>query len=144
VTDVVTAEPMTLHKTWLMADGSGKARLDKPRLLKKGYGKKGGVVRLWPDEEVSYGLCIAEGIETALTAAHGFTPVWATLDANNLASFPVLAGIEGLTVVVDHDRVGIDAFNTVGARWLTAGVEVRKWLSDENGSDINDWAGAAA
>lgn len=33
VTDAVTIEPMTLHRTWLAPDGSGKAEIDKPRLL---------------------------------------------------------------------------------------------------------------
>jgi putative DNA primase/helicase len=145
VTNAVTAEPMTLHRTWLMADGSGKARLDKPRLLKKGYSKKGGVVRLWPDEEVTYGLLIGEGLETCLTAAHGFTPAWATLDAGNLGTLPVLDGIDCLTIVADHDPDGLKAAETCGRRWTDDGCEVRIWRSPIEGSDFNDFvAGAAA
>jgi hypothetical protein len=135
---------MSLHRTWLAPDGSGKAPVEKPRLLLKGHDKAGGVVRLFPDDEVTSGLAIAEGIETALTAAHGFTPVWATIDAGNLAAFPVLDGIESLTVAIDHDKAGLDAFNGVAARWLAAGREVRQWLPPDYGADINDWAGAAA
>jgi hypothetical protein len=56
----------------------------------------------------------------------------------------MLPGIEALTVVVDHDRAGLDAFNAVAARWVAAGREVIEWLPPEHGKDINDWAGEAA
>jgi hypothetical protein len=144
VTDAVTGATISLHTTWLAPDGSGKAPIERPRLLAKGCRKAGGVVRLWPDEAVTTGLCITEGIETALSAAHGFRPVWACIDAGNLAEFPLLAGVETLTVVTDHDRAGIAAFNAVAARWLAAGREVRQWQPPELGQDLNDWLGAAA
>jgi putative DNA primase/helicase len=144
VTDAVTGVRISLHMTWIRPDGSGKADLPKPRLMFKGHRKHGGVVRLFPDEEVTTGLCIAEGIETGLTAAHGFTPVWALIDAGNLAEFPVLDGIESLTVALDHDKAGIAAFNAVAARWIAAGREVRQWQPPEHGMELNDWLGAAA
>ena len=99
---------MTVHRTWIRPDGT-KAPVDKPRLLWPGLPKLGGVVRLWPDDEVTLGLCVAEGIETALTAARGFGLAWACLDAGNLAALPVLDGIEALTIVADHDPAGIAA-----------------------------------
>jgi putative DNA primase/helicase len=142
VTHAVTAEPMTLHKTWLMADGSGKARLDKPRLLKGGYPKKGGVIRLWPDEEVTYGLAIAEGIETALSAGQLFTPVWSCIDAGNLSTLPVLDAIQSLTIVVDHDEQGILAANECGRRWAEDGAEVVLWVPPTEGQDLNDYLGS--
>ncbi len=49
--------------------------------------KKGGVIRLWPDVEVTIGLALAEGIETALSAAIAFTPIWSTVDKDNLSDF---------------------------------------------------------
>jgi putative DNA primase/helicase len=48
VTHAISGAPLTLHQTWLKADGSGKADLAKPRLLLKGLSRRGGVVRLWP------------------------------------------------------------------------------------------------
>ena len=33
-------------------------------MLCKGHRKAGGVIRLWPDDEVTDGLAVAEGIET--------------------------------------------------------------------------------
>jgi hypothetical protein len=145
VTHAVTAEPMTLHTTWLTVDGTGKARLDKPRLLKSGYPKKGGVVRLWPDEEVNLGLAVAEGIETALAAAVGFAPIWSCIDASNLGTLPVLDGIDCLTIVADHDPTGLKAAEACGRRWAEDGCEVRIWRSPVQGEDFNDFlAGAAA
>src|SRR3712207_7002433 len=107
---------MTLHRTWLHPDGSGKAKLERPRLLKSGYPKKGGVVRLWPDDEVSYGLLVGEGIETVLTAAHGFVPAWSCLDAGNLSTLPILEGIDCITIVADHDPDGLRAADECGRR----------------------------
>jgi hypothetical protein len=144
VTDVLSGAAISLHTTWLAPDGSGKAPIERPRLLAQGCRKAGGVVRLFPDEDVNTGLCIAEGIETAMVAARGFAPAWATIDAGNLATFPVLDGIESLTVAVDHDKAGLVAFNAVAARWLAAGREVRQWQPPEHGMDLNDWLGAAA
>ena len=142
VTDIRDARQyLSLHRTWIAADGSGnKAQVDPPRLLLKGHRKSGGCIRLWPDDGVTLGLGIAEGIESALTLARGFTPLWATIDASNLAAFPVLPGIEALTVAVDHDTAGLKGFKMVAERWHAAGREVRKVLVRSPGADLNDWA----
>lgn len=152
VTDPVSVKPMSLHRTWLAPDGSGKAPLDRPRLFWPGTRKLGGVCRLWPDEEVTLGLCVAEGLETALGAARGFGLAWATIDAGNLADLPVLAGIDALTIIADHDppnpktgwRAGLAAANACAERWLRAGCEVRIWLAPREGEDFNDLARGAA
>jgi putative DNA primase/helicase len=140
VTDAVTGEPLTLHRTWLRPDGLGKAAIDRPRLLLKGHQKRGGVVRLWPDTEVTIGLCMAEGIETALAAARAFGSAWATIDAGNLAVFPVLEGLEAVTIVADHDRAGLDAARKCAARWSATGREVRIWQAEEENTDFADIA----
>ena len=84
VTDAITREPISLHRTWIKGNGC-KADIEKPRLLLAGHRKSGGVIRLWPDTWVTQGLALAEGIETALAAAHTFTPIWSAIDAGNLA-----------------------------------------------------------
>jgi putative DNA primase/helicase len=106
ITDAITGASMSLHRTWITASGR-KAAIESPRLLLAGHRKTGGVIRLWPDEDVSCGLGVAEGIETALAAAHGFTPIWACIDAGNLAKLPVLPAIAALTVFADHDDAGV-------------------------------------
>ncbi|CAJ3219926.1 DUF7146 domain-containing protein [Burkholderia pseudomallei] len=123
VTHAVTREPMTLHKTWIRTDGR-KADVAPPRLLLGGHRKAGGVIRLWPDEAVTSGLGVAEGVETALSLAHGYAPVWACIDAGNLKALPVLAGIESLTVAADDDPAGKAAAAACAQRWSNAGREV--------------------
>lgn len=143
VTDAITGQPLTLHRTWIARDGS-KADVDPPRLLLGGHRKQGGVVRLWPDEAVDYGLGIAEGIETALTLATALRPVWSLIDAGNLAAFPVLPGIEALTIAADNDPAGIAAAEQCGATWALADVDVRLVLPPRPGADLNDVARGAA
>ncbi|MBK7234811.1 MAG: PriCT-2 domain-containing protein [Sterolibacteriaceae bacterium] len=124
-----------LHLTWLKRDGDRWKRTERRYL----GCKRGGVVRLWPDECVTHGLGIAEGIETALSAAHVFTPVWAALDAGNLAGFPVLGGIETLTIFADNDASGVGERSAVACaeRWLDAGRAVRV-IMPEMAGDMND------
>jgi hypothetical protein len=138
VTDAVTAEPISLHFTRLAADGRGKAGTERDKVLLAGHRKAGGVIRIWPDEAVTHGLAIAEGIETALSAAHAYTPVWATVDAGNLAAFLVLGGISSLIVFADHDPAGLDAARKVARRWHDAGREVRVTRPKILGTDVND------
>ncbi len=142
VTDAVTGEPLTLHRTWVRADGQ-KAPIDPPRMLLGGHRKAGGVVRLWPDEAVTMGLGVAEGIETALSLAHAFQPVWACIDAGNLAALPVLSGIESLLIGADNDPAGIAAAEACAERWAAAGREARIALPPGQKTDMNDLARAA-
>jgi hypothetical protein len=146
VTAAVTGRARTLHFTWIAPDGSRKADLGEhdARLVLPGHSNV-GVVRLWPDQEVTTGLLVGEGIESALTAAHGFTPVWATLNAGNLAKLPPLPGVEALTIVADHDRAGLDAAEACARRWTDTGHEVRIWTAAQPGADPNDkWGRHAA
>lgn len=138
ITDAITNEPISLHFTRLAPDGRGKAGTDRDRLLLKGHRKAGGVIRLWPDEAVTDGLAIAEGIETALCAARCRAPIWACVDAGNLSKFPVLAGIESLMVFADHDDAGLKAAGAVARRWHDAGREVRVLRPVTPGHDVAD------
>jgi Toprim domain len=116
-------------------------------------GPMGGcVIRLWPDEAVEQGLVIGEGVETVLSAAtriwHRGTllqPAWAVCVANNLKNFPIVPGIEALTVLVDNDRpdrhdrrAGQDAAAECAARWSAAGREVIRLRPKALGADFND------
>lgn len=138
ITDIRTAKPISLHFTRLAADGRGKAGTDRDKLLLAGHRKKGGCIRLWPDEAVTDGLAIAEGIESALAAAHAYAPVWTTIDAGNLAAFPVLAGIETLVIFHDADDRGIEAGAECAARRAAAQKEVVLVSPSRIGTDIND------
>lgn len=128
------------HITWLELDRAGCWRRGERRYLGP---KRGCVVRIWSDEAVTQGLGVAEGIETALSLAHAFTPVWACLDAGNLAAMPVLAGVESVLIAADHDDAGIAAADACGARWAAAGREASIVMPDSPKADLNDIARAA-
>jgi phage/plasmid primase-like uncharacterized protein len=137
-TDAVTGEPRGIWRRSIKKHE--KARALGPM--------KGCVIRLWPDDWVSTGLVLGEGVETTLAAAihvaHRGTllqPAWAAASADNMRSFPVLPGIEALTILVDNDESGTgqDAAAECARRWLAAGREVIRLTPPTAGSDFTDW-----
>lgn len=132
MTDAATGEHRGVHRTALLPDGSGKAEPGKMML----GAAKGAVVRLTPDEDVSAALALAEGIETAL--ATGFQPIWACMTAGNVRDFPVLSGVDHLSIWADADVAGVDAANAAGERWHAAGREVVITTPNAPGFDFAD------
>jgi putative DNA primase/helicase len=140
VRNILTNTPQAVHRTALTRDGQ---KLDRKALGPT----KGGAIKFWPDEEVTAGLVIGEGLETTLAAAtrleHRGTllrPAWATIDAGHLGAFPVLRGIAGLTILVDHDESGTgqQEARKCAQRWLAAGREVTLLTPRDLGTDFND------
>jgi hypothetical protein len=133
MTDPVTARPTGgISRTYIGSDGKkvGKAKNLGPA----------GIVRLTPDEDVSHGLFLAEGLETALAAmSKGLRPAWSTGSTSIMAKLPVVAGIESLTILGDRDENGAGerAANEAERRWRAAGREVRVWIPPTQG-DFND------
>lgn len=141
ITDAVTSQPCGLHRTYLKPDGSGKVD-DAPDKAILGRAK-GGVVRLSPGETVSYGLGVCEGIETGISILNfGWGPVWSALFSGGIAGFPVLGGIDALTIFADHDDngAGQDAALRCAERWADAGREVIIRTPLKPGDDWNDVA----
>jgi hypothetical protein len=117
MTDPVTGEPSGIHRTFLDAQNRKTER--------KMLGRQ-GVVRISPDEDVTFGLGICEGIEDALALiVSGWSPVWAVTCAGALSRFPVPSEIQALTIVSDADVAGLTAAETCAARWREAGREVK-------------------
>ena len=143
VTDILTGEPISLHFTWVCPDGTKANTLGAARLLLGGHRKAGGVIRLWPDEAVTEGLGIGEGIETVLSLAHVFTPVWSAIDAGNLAALPVLAGVESLVIAQDNDPAGRRAAQALADRYKASGCTVAIVSAEHDGDDLNDELEAA-
>ena len=139
MTDPVTAEPCGIHRTFLRPDGSSKADGNARMML-----GNVGVIRLSPDDEVTTGLGLAEGIETALSVMQtgGWSPVWAATSAGAISTFPVLPGIECLTIFADADEAGTKAGKACAERWVREGREVTIHRPPE-GRDWNDIARAA-
>jgi Toprim domain/Phage integrase family len=100
--------------------------------------KSGKAHTLWSDDAVTTGLGIAEGIETVLGLATAYHPVWACIDAGNLAALPVLGGIESLLIAADHDEPGLRAAHTCADRWAEDDREVRVYVPQSTGTDVCD------
>lgn len=141
--NAVTDEPQAIHRTALGEDGDGKARVVGLRSPKMMLGpSRGAVVKLVPDADVDLGLGLAEGIETAISIiAGGWRPVCACGTAGTISTFPVLGGIEALTIFADADPAGLTAAQSCQARWLAAGRECTIILPPDDGQDWADVVG---
>ncbi len=132
--NIHTNEVTAVQRTALSQTGEKIGRMALGR-------KTGAAVKLSADEDVTMGLAIGEGLETVLSAMQlGFTPAWALGDANNVRHFPVVSGIECLTIIVDNDVSGTGqrAALDCSRRWTAAGREVFRVIPDRCGEDIND------
>lgn len=117
MTDAVTGEAIGIHRTFL--DRSGK-KLDRRMLGRQ------GVIRVSPDEMVTSGIGIAEGLEDALAVLlSGWSPVWAATSAGAIARLLILAGIESITVFADADLTGLRAAETCCEHWRAEGREAQ-------------------
>jgi hypothetical protein len=134
MSDVLTNEPRAILRTALTTAGEKIGRM--------ALGPKAGTaIKLTADSDVTLGLVVGEGLETVLSAMQlGFSPAWALGDAGNLRQFPVLSGIECLTIIVDNDASGTGqrAALECSSRWTIAGREVFRVIPDRSGDDMND------
>ena len=125
--DAITA----VHRTRLTAEG---AKVDR-RMLGIAAGT---AVKVDADDAVTGGLSVGEGIETVLAARQlGFRPAWALTSAGAVAAFPVLAGVEALTLLQENDPTSDRAVNEAAERWHRAGREITI-ITPTIGSDMND------
>ncbi len=137
--DITTNVPKAIHRIAIDADGK--------KIAKKMLGPVAGcAIKLDADENVELGITIGEGLETTLAGRQlGFRSAWALGSSGALKNFPVLAGIEALTVLVDNDapdragrEAGQAAAKECGRCWKAAGREVLAFTTDTIGTDIAD------
>lgn len=140
VTDVLTGQELSLHRTWITATGKVEQLGKEARMLLAGHKTTRGVVRLWPDKDVSTRLAVGEGIETALSVPG--IPAWCVLDACHLARFPVIDRINELFIARDRDGPGERAADQCARRWSEARRLV--WVSGQSVGDLNDHARSVA
>ena len=121
------------HRTWLAADGSGKAPVETPRramgdLL--GHGVRFGVAG-----EV---LAVGEGIETVLSPRQVLPrmPMLAALSAAHLAAVLFPPALRRLYVLRDRDPAGDGARDSLSARATSLGIEAISLTPVEG--DFND------
>ena len=137
ITDPEKNVPCGVQRTFLQPDGRDRVRTGAGRMT---LGRP-GVVRLSRDEETARGLHLAEGVETAIAcgAVFGLLPVWATLGTSGLRTFPILLGLESLTVCADADEAGLDSAYACAERYLAAGFVNLRVIAPPQG----DWNDAA-
>lgn len=132
--DIYTNEIVGLHRTRLdprTAEKTGRRMLGRAA---------GAAIKLSHDTTVTTGLHIAEGVESALAGMMlGLHPMWALGSVGGIAAFPVLAGIETLTICAETDDGGASqaAIEQAGNRWADAGREVHI-CRPRVGGDLND------
>ncbi|NEV01363.1 DUF7146 domain-containing protein [Bradyrhizobium uaiense] len=117
---VVNDRLVAVHRTLLSDDGR---KLDR-RMLGPAAG---AAIKIDGNQDVEYGLTICEGLETGLAGrALGFRPVWALGSAGAIGSFPLLPGIDALTILAETDDRGANAraIQNCGDRWTAAGRDV--------------------
>jgi putative DNA primase/helicase len=135
--NVATGEPQAVSRIFLDREGR--------KLNRKFLGPVGGAAVMLDDfDAVLSGLHICEGVETGIAARQlGLRPTWALGSTSNIASFPVLDGIECLTILAEYDDASKKAVQACGGRWHAAGREVLINLPIA-GKDLNDAIRGAA
>jgi putative DNA primase/helicase len=132
--DIHNNEPRAIYRTALTPTGEKIGRMAL-------CPKTGAAVKLSPNVNVTQGLAIGEGVETVLSGMQlGFCPAWALGDADAVQNFPVISGIEALTILVDNDASGTgqSAALKCSARWTEAGREVFRIVPNRCGDDMNE------
>jgi putative DNA primase/helicase len=126
---------MGIHRTYL--DGHNKAPVT-PNKMMLGNCKGGAVHFSNPYANLSL-LCIAEGIETALSVHQGTGyPTWAALSTSGLMTLRFPQGLELLIICADHDEAGLKACNALLDRAIAQGVSVKISIPPHEGQDFND------
>ncbi|TGD64078.1 hypothetical protein EYC08_11675 [Tabrizicola sp. WMC-M-20] len=125
-----------VHRTYLRADGTGKAAIDPDKMMLGAV--SGGAVRLC---EGASRLVVAEGIESGLSLLCGLldapAKVWAGLSTSGLRGLHLPAQPGRLSIAVDGDVPGRAAGHALAERAHALGWQV-SILDPGNGTDFND------
>ena len=142
VRDIATDEVIGIHRTALTNEVRPQ-RIDRLSLGSVGS----GAIKLSPDEEVTTSLLVGEGVETVLSASKKFQfrPVWSVISRSGIAKFPILRGMESMTIAVDRDESGDGQRDaaTLAQRLEDAGIEAIR-VTPKIGKDFNDVLRGAA
>jgi phage/plasmid primase-like uncharacterized protein len=137
LSDIWTGEPCGIVCVYLQPDGSDRIRDAKGKTSRGRV--RGAAVMISPFDSVTMGLIVCEGAETAISLHMAeLRPVWATAGAGNLMAFPVLPGIEAITIAADNGAPGQQAAAACAERWRAAGREALIIAPPSRG----DWADA--
>jgi hypothetical protein len=134
LSDAESGEQCGIINIYLRHDGSDRLRDKKGKTV---TGRAAGAVVMLSDfDEPTAGLILCEGVETGIALfQQGLCHIWACGGTSTLAKFPVLGGIEALTIAADADAPGQRATNELARRWRDAGREVLSIAPP-----VGDWA----
>lgn len=131
---------VAVHRTFLAADGYGKAAVEPQRIILGPA--RGGAVRLAP---AAAKLMVGEGIETCLSAMEATgIGAWAALSTSGLKALVLPETVREVVVLADNDPAGIAAAEVAVRRWYAEGRRVRIALPPRAGTDFNDLLRGAA
>lgn len=138
---VPTGEPATIHCTYITKDGQ-KAAVDPVRkLMTPSRVWSGGAVRL-QSHKPNQVLCVAEGIETALSlkTLHPDICAWACISAGNLENFVAPGNASTIYIGADNDEsfTGQAAAFNLAKKLMTKKFNVRVLMPAQMGTDWND------
>ena len=133
VSDGVTDKPIAVHRTFLAADGVGKAPVEQQKMM---LGRcRGGAVKL---AKASHMLMVGEGIETCLAVMQAVgKPAWAALSTSGLRALDLPNEVQDVIVLADGDEAGEAAARNCALRWKRVGRRVRI-ARPPKGMDFND------
>lgn len=127
------SELVTVHVTYLTPDGRKLPDFEPRKILSPMTGREGCVAQIMECGEV---LGIAEGIETALSAAKvSGIPCWAALNAGLLAKFEPPAEVYKVVIFADRDIAGLEAATALMERLQE---RVRLEIRTPKAKDWND------
>lgn len=134
-------ELVAIHRTFLTPSGH-KAPVSSPKKLTRTAGPMAGasikIMKPAPRPDGSLGIGIAEGLETALSAAALFDmPAWSAVSAHVLEGFTPPQEVHSVYAFADNDlnQVGQRAVGILAQRLARAGLIVRVHIPPA----VGDW-----
>jgi Toprim domain/CHC2 zinc finger len=131
--DIFTDVIVGVQATFLTADGLKIQRKTRGR-------RRNAAIKIDDNADVTEGVVIAAGFETAIAGRQlGYRPVWALGGDDGISNFPVLEGIDGLSIHTENDANGRNqqAVAACSERWFSSEREVIL-VEPLIGKDVND------
>jgi hypothetical protein len=133
VTRGTDGHPLGVHRTFLAADGSGKAEISPQKMMLGPC--RAGVVRLGKAED---SVMMGEGIETCLAAMQATgRPAWAALSTSGMAKVDLPDELVDIIILADGDAPGEAAAVRCAQRLQKSGRRIRI-ARPPTGMDFND------
>jgi hypothetical protein len=138
--DIVSNAPRAIERTALNPEGTA-IRIDGKTARRMRGSRNGAAIKITDDADVAMGLTVGEGLETTLAGMmFDHAPAWSLGPAAAIGTFPVLAGVEALTILGETDDGGANerASAECMSRWEAASQDVYRVMPPAGCGDFND------